>query len=425
MRTPRPLPVWAGRTAVLVGIVLVALNLRTAVAAISPIVADIRADIAIDSVGLGLIGALPPVAFAISGLVGGSLARRVGLERLLVLCILAMALGHVARGLAPSYGGLLAGSVVAFAGIGLANILLPPLVKRYFPDRIGLLTTVYVSMMSISTAVSASLAAPLADAAGWRWSLGVWAALAVAALVPWVAVLASNRGERMSSRNAGTASDADTSTSAAPGTDIPVAPTGRLAGPVWRSRTAWAVSAVFALSSLNAYAAFSWLPQILTDVSGVTPLEAGALLAVYGLVGLPAAILLPPLVVRARSVTPLVFAGIACFIGGYAGLLLAPTAVPLLWVVLAGAGPLLFPVAIVLINLRSRTAAGSVAMSGFVQGVGYTVGALGPLAVGLLHDATGSWTVPLLVLIATAVACIVPAIALGRVAFVEDEVERR
>ena len=193
MPDTRPLPLGAGRSAALLGIVLVAVNLRTAVAAISPIAAQIGADIGLDSVGLGLIGALPPGAFALSGLFGPRLARRAGLERLLLVSIAAMAVGHLLRGLAGSYWLLLSGSGVAFAGIGIANILLPPLVKRYFPDRIALMTSLYVTIMAVSTTVPAVLAAPVADAAGWRVALGMWSALAVASLVPWVLVLVQER----------------------------------------------------------------------------------------------------------------------------------------------------------------------------------------------------------------------------------------
>ena len=114
--------------------------------------------------------------------------------------------------------------------------------------------------------------------------------------------------------------------------------------------------------------------------------------------------------------------GLAAFVLGYLGLLLAPSTLTWLWVALVGAGPLLFPASLTLINLRSRTHEGSVALSGFVQGIGYSIGALGPLLVGILHSATGSWTAPLILLLVTVLACAVPAVLVGRRTFVEDEV---
>lgn len=412
MPATRPLPLWAGRTMALLGILLVALNLRTAVAAISPIAAQIRVDIALDTVGLGVIGALPPVAFALSGLFGARLAHRVGLERLLVAAIAAMAVGHLLRGLAGAYWLLLAGSVVVFAGIGIANILLPPLVKRYFPDRIALITTLYVTVMAISTTVPAALAAPVADSAGWRTSLGVWSVLAVASLLPWVAVLLRHRRERA----------ALAGTDEAP--ELVDAPP-RLIGRIWHSRTAWILAVIFALPSFHAYAVFTWLPELLVDVAGVTRVQAGALLALWSIMGVPAALIVPGLASRMRNVGVLVQVAIGAFVAGYLRLLLAPATLTALWVLLAGVGAMLFPAALVLINLRTRTSDGSTALSGFVQGVGYTLGALGPLTVGLLNQASGGWTLPLVALIATALACIVPGWMLGRHAFVEDEIGPR
>ncbi len=397
----------------LLGIVLVAVNLRTAVTAISPIADEIRIDIALGSVGLGIIGALPPVAFAVSGLFGAMLARRVGLERLLVISIVVMIAGHVARASAGSYSFLLLGSAVVFAGIGIGNVLLPPLVKRYFPDRIGLLTTMYASFRALSTAVPAALAVPIADSRGWRVSLGLWSVFAVGGLIPWIIVLLQDRRERAALDALG--DDAS---------DLPE-PEPRLVGRLSHSKTAWAITLIFALSSFQAYSMFSWLPQLLIDVADVAPAHAGTLLGLYAIVGLPASLVVPVLVAKMRNAGVLVLVGIISFVLGYLGLLLLPTVLTPLWVVLAGLGPMLFPAALVLINLRTRSPHASVALSGFVQGFGYGIGICGPLLIGIVHDATGGWTVPLVLLIAVAVACVVPARMLRQPAFVEDELEAR
>ncbi|HEV7955546.1 MAG TPA: MFS transporter, partial [Marisediminicola sp.] len=346
-------------------------------------------------------------------LIGALLARRIGLERTVVLSILVMAAGHLVRALAGSYVGLLVGTVVVFAGIGVANILLPPLVKRYFPDRIGLVTTVYASVMAISTAVPAALAAPVAGSAGWRLSLGIWSVLAFASLLPWLVVLVQHRRERGLAASALEYDEAP---------ELPE-PEARLLGSIWHSRTAWALTLIFALSGFHAYTAFAWLPQMLIDVAGVTPVQAGALLALFGIVGLPCALIVPVLASRMRNVGVLVQIGIAAFVAGYLGLMLVPGTWTALWVVLAGLGTMLFPAALVLINLRTRTADGSVALSGFVQGVGYTIALVGPILVGLLHETSGGWSIPLMLLIGTALACTVPGLMLRRPAFVEDEVE--
>ena len=420
----RPLPLWAGRTLALAGILLVALNLRVAVASVSPIADQISADVPLSTVALGTLGALPPVAFALSGLLAPLLAKRVGLEAGIALAAMAMVVGHLVRGLAGTYPTLLLGSVLVLAGMGFGNILLPPAVKRYFPDRIGLVTTAYATLLSLSTAGPAILAAPVADAEGWRVSLGVWAILAVTGLVPWVLLLVRDRRERRDRDDHDDRRDRDDRPNRREeaGDDLDSAAPA-LFRRMLRSRTAWAIGLSFAVSSLNAYAAFAWFPSMLVDIAEVDRTTAGALLAVYGLMGLPAALLLPALAVRIRNVGLLMQVGVGFFVAGYAGLLLAPAAAPLLWVVLTGLGPIIFPVCLVLINVRTRSHHTAIALSGLVQTIGYTIGALGPLVVGVLHDTTGGWTAPLLFLMSTTAIASVTGVMLARPRFVEDDLD--
>jgi len=402
-----PQSLWLGRSIALIGIMLVALSLRVAVAAISPIIDVINQDIPLSSVGIGVIGMLPPIIFALSGFVAPVIAHRLGLERALVLAIALMIIGHLARALSDSYLILIIGSAIALLGMGMGNVLLPPTVKRYFPDRIGIVTASYVTLLSISTAVPALLAAPVAETYGWRTSLGAWSLVATAALIPWLLVLGQQRTAR-----AAAALD--------PAPEVEVVHAAAVRG-LWRSRVAVAITIAFAVSALNAYASFAWLPEILVDLTGMSSVNAGLMLSIFGFAGLPAGIVAPFLVARLKNVGWLVFAGVAFFVIGYLGLIIAPTAATLLWVLLIGLGPVLFPVCLVLINSRTRTHGGSVALSGFAQGIGYTLGALGPLLVGVLHDFTGGWTAPLAFLLATALAAIFSAIALRSPRYVEDE----
>lgn len=399
-------PLWAGRAAAVIGVILIALNLRSAVAALSPILGLVDADIPLTSIGIGLLGMLPPLAFAVSGLVAPLVARRLGLEATMAVACVAMVIGPLVRAEAPSYSVLVAGSVVVLAGMGFGNILLPPMIKKYFPDRVALLTATYVTLMSVSASVPPLVAAPLADAVGWRISIGAWAVFAVAALVPWTVVWLSQR--RTARRSADAA--------------VQIAPP-QLLGQMGRSRTAIAISMAFAVTSLNVYAIFAWLPEIVADTAGTSPAEAGALVALYAAIGLPLGLLAPLVVSRVANQAWLILLGVAFFFAGYLGLLLAPTTATALWVVLAGLGPLLFPLSLVLINLRTRTQAGSIALSGFVQGIGYGVGATGPLILGLLHDLTDGWTIPLVFLLATAVLAVPAAVVLARPSFVEDEID--
>jgi MFS transporter, CP family, cyanate transporter len=395
-------PLWHGRAIALVGILLVAANLRTAVAALSPIFAEIRTDFDVSSIGVGLLGMLPPICFAIFGLIAPTFTRRLSLETVVLLSLTVILAGHLMRAFSTSFALLAIGSAVTFAGMGVGNVLLPPLVKRYFPDRIGLVTSLYATVMSVSTLLPPLLAVPVADAAGWHVSVGMWGVVSLLAILPWLRILITHRP-------------------AHPDSDVEVeAAQPAMAGRVWRSSLAWSLAVVFAVSSLNAYAMFAWLPQILHDVAGVSPLDAGALLSVYAGMGIPAGLLVPLLAARMRNVAILIYAGVAFFLVGYLGLILVPGTATWLWVAFAGLGPLLFPLCLVLINVRTRTHAGSVALSGFTQGLGYTLGALGPLAVGVLHQITGGWTLALILLIATALAAAAAGALVARPRYLED-----
>ena len=398
---------------VFVGVVLLALNLRTAVAAISPIVDLISAELTLDPVALGVMGATPPLAFAASGLIGPMVVRRVGLERALVLAIIVMVAGHLGRALAGSTLILVTATIITLLGVGVANVLLPPIVKRYFPTRVGAVTAVYATVMSVGATIPALIAVPVAEGAGWRVSLGVWFASAIVVAIPWVISLLG-RHDQTHDAAARAAEAVETGA-------LPVS--SRLS--VLRSPIAWSVAGVFATASFSAYAAFAWLPLLVSDLAGVDPAAAGGLLALFTIAGFPAALLVPVLASRLRSATPLVVAGLAFHLVGYLGLLIAPASATWLWVLLAGFGPLLFPLALALIGLRSRTAAGAVALSGFVQGFGYLVGAAGPFLVGIIHSATGGWVAPLWLLLAAAVFAVPALFVLAPGETVEDELERR
>jgi CP family cyanate transporter-like MFS transporter len=382
--------------------------MRSAVGSMSPIIDLIDEDLRLDHLVLSVIGAAPPLIFALSGLVAPLVARWLGLEASLIALTLIGGLGHLLRAVAPDAGVLLIGTVLALLGAGCCNVLLPPIVKRYFPDRIGTITALYVTVMSLGATVPPVVAVPIAEASGWRTSLGVWCLLAVIAAIPWVwqLVAAGRHVENLDTEARG----------------VEAAHAG--IGPrLFRSPIAWSMALLFAAPTISVYAMFAWLPSMAVELSGVGPAEAGFLLGAFAICGIPAALIVPILAVRLRSVSPLIVAGLVFFGAGYAGFLFAPTAAPLLWSVLIGLGPLVFPLTLTLINLRTRSHVGAVALSGFVQGFGYVIGALGPLVVGLLRDATDGWQVPIFFLLGSLVLEIPALVILRRARFVEDEVQ--
>lgn len=383
------------------GVILTALGLRTAVAVVSPIADRIAVDIPLGSVELGVIGMLPPIAFAVFALLTPAIVQRLGLERTMVVALVAMIVGHTARGLAPDYTVLLLSSVVVLIGTGVGNVLVPPLVRRYFPGKVGVFTALVTTLMAVGTAIPSVLAEPVASTAGWRLAVGMWASIGLVALLPWIGLAVRARRARVD--------------------DALEEPQASLLTAMIRSRTAWAIAILFSTTALAVYAFFAWLPQILAERTSLDAFGAGAMLSLYAVAAVPVSITVPILAARMRDIRPLVWAAWVFFLVGYGGLLLIPDQLTWLWVLFAGLGPLLFPLALTLVGLRSRTHAGSVALSGFVQGVGYAVACVGPLVVGLTHEATGSYTVALIVLLIATIPSLYAAHLLRSPRTVEDD----
>jgi len=404
---------WRGRITAVLAIVLLALSLRTAVAAISPIVGLINADVGLAPLGLGLLGMLPPLFFALCGFIAPPVARKCGLEAALSLAIITMIAGHLVRALSDSFLVLVLATMVSLLGMGLGNVLLPPAVKRYFPDFLGLMTATYATVMSIGAALPAFVAVPVASALGWRASLGMWAVVTGFALFPWIILWRNFRGSVVGWR--------ETLSTQTRGQSVFGPHAARMTG-LWRSPIARAMTLAFSVCSVNAYAAFAWLPQLLVDRAGVSGIDAGVLLALFAVTGLPLGIVAPMLVAKLRRPGRIIHAGVVAYIFGYGGLVVIPMTMTWLWVTLIGLGSIMFPACLVLITVRSKSHDGALALSGFMQGIGYTVGAAGPLVVGLLFELTSDWRVPLLFLLATAVTASFSGSVISRGRFVEDEV---
>lgn len=403
---PTKRPLWEGRTLAVVGIIVVAFNLRTAVTAMSAITAQISQDIVLTDTALGIIGMLPPLMLAAGGLLGPVLTRWTSLELNLLLSIIVMIVGHIMRSVAHEFPGLLAGSIVAMLGMGVGNVLLPALVKQYFPDRIALMTSIYAMLFSVSTATPGAIGPMVADTAGWRTSLALWAVIAVVAVPPWIGLLVRQYRTRKST---------DHSVRRALGTS------GRTGFRMWRSRIAWGLLLMYGLASLNGYAMLAWLPEILIDTAGVSSLEAGALLSVYAVTAGPLALIVPAIAVRLQNPGVLSYVGAATFFIGYLGLIFSPSFLTPLWVLIAALGTGLFPVMLALINARTRTPETTAALSGFVQGLGALVSVAGPLTVGILRDLSNGWTLPYIFLISTAVGILLSGFLLRSPKIVDDE----
>jgi CP family cyanate transporter-like MFS transporter len=376
--------------------VLLALNLRVAVGSLGVVLGPVRDDLGMSTAVAGIVTTVPVVCFAVFGVGAHGVVKRLGLHRTAAVVLTLITVGLLLRAVVESTALFMTFTTVALAGAAMGNIILPPLVKVHFPDRIGLMSALYGGALMAGASLGSISTVPLSDAlGGWRHGLGLWAGLAFVALLPWLAFLRH---------------------------DIRTDPTGsdRLASrDVLRSPLTWAMLVLFGSQSAMAYAQFGWLPEILTD-AGLSDARAGAMLGLLSGVGIPLTLGLPWLmrIVGERPVLPVAFAAVtAC---GWLGVLVAPTTMTWLWSVLLGLGGGAFTWTLTMIGKRTRTAAGTTALSVFTQGPGYVIAGIGPLGAGVLHDATGSWNVPLVALMSLTAVIGVSGWFVARPVMLED-----
>jgi CP family cyanate transporter-like MFS transporter len=374
--------------------VLVSLNLRAIVTIVGPLIDDIRADLGLSRSAAGLLATLPLVAWAIVSPLAPRVARRYGSDRTLVAAMVAMAAALALR-LVPSLPLLLAATFVAGCAGAIANVLLPALVKQHFPRHAAIMVAAYSIVLGIGAALAAGLAVPSMGWLGsWQAALAVWALPALLGALAWLPQLR----EEVRPPAAG------------PG---PHAHAG-----LWRDRVAWQVTGFLASLALLFYSMAAWLPDV-ERAHGMSAAAAGALLSLALTVGLPFGLVVGVAAQRLRDQRPVALGGMVPVIAGWLGVLLAPATAPWLWASLLGIGfGSCFPLVLTLIVLRAPDVRRATELSGMAQSVGYAVGAVGPVAVGALHDLSGSWTVPLAVLAASTVPTLALALAASRPRFV-------
>jgi CP family cyanate transporter-like MFS transporter len=379
-----------------VALALTGLSMRTAVTSVGAVLDQLQHDLHISSGVAGLITTLPVISFAGIGALTPRLSKAFGGHRLLVASLVISAVATAVRPIGDRVEWFIPLSLLALSAGAVSNVLMPSLVKEHFPDRIGAMTAVYTTALAVGTTAAAGLTVPIGDAtgAGWRGGLASWAVFTLLAALPWLPTCRT-----------------DHTTPDEPGAGVAMS---RLL----HSRTAWALTVFFAMQSMQAYIAFGWFARFLDD-HGISAGTAGAMVAVLSAVGIPVSLVAPRVAPhRLRAVVG--FFGL-CYLVAYIGLVVAPVGGAWVWMVLVGLGSGMFPVALTLIGLRSRTAGNTAALSAFMQAIGYIVAGFGPVLFGALFGATGSWGLPMTVLFVALVISLVAAWPSTADRYVDDE----
>ncbi|MBW8737374.1 MAG: MFS transporter [Streptomyces turgidiscabies] len=358
-------------------LVLAALNLRPGVTSLGPVLEEVRDSLSMSGTLSGVLTSVPAACFALIGSAAPLLARRYGAAGAIAAAAAVLTAGLALRPFATDPALFVTLTALSLAGIAIANVLLPAVVKERFPDRVGAMTGLYSMALNAGASSAAALTVPLTEAFGgdWRYGLGAWSVLAAMAVPPWLA-LARRRPPP----------EADRADPNAPHRPSPV----RLS----RDPTAWALTAYFGLQASSAYIIIGWLPQIFRD-AGLSAQTAGLLFSGTSLLGVPLSFALSAVAGKLRHQSGITAAIGVCGLAGYAGLWAGPATAPWLWAFLLGVANCSFPLALTMIGMRGRDGAAVVRLSGFVQGFGYLLSIPGPVAVGVLYDHSGGWRLPL------------------------------
>lgn len=379
-------------------VLLVASCLRPALTSVGPVVQRIQESTGLGSAGIGLLGALPLLAFAALSPVVALPAQRLGIERVVLAALMVLGAGILLRS-APAGGMLWVGTVLIGTGIAIGNVLVPVIVKRDFSQHVSVMTGMYTAVLSVAAATASGLTAPLAGTlpGGWRSALGLWALPPLLAAIWWAV---RTRGVRRSAARKNPLKEA--MTGALPLLPTEAEPPATRAVSLLRSPTAWAVTAFMGLQSAVFYTLGMWLPAMEAQI-GIDASRAGLHLFVMQSVGIAGNLAVSALAERRPSQSWLAVLFTGFILVAVLGALALPGAA-LLWAGLVGIGCSgSFAMALAMIGLRTQNHAQTMKLSGMAQCLGYLVAALGPLLAGALSDAAGTWAVVLWALLGVGV----------------------
>lgn len=373
----------------LVGIVFIALTLRSPLTTVGPLISSIRDSLGISNVLAGFLTTIPLLAFAIISPFAPKLARRFGMELTLFGSLILLTAGIIIRSLG-TIPALLIGTFLLGLAIAFGNVLLPSLIKLSFPLQIGLMTGIYSVSMNLSASIAIGVSVPLAQTAfGWQGALGMWSILALVALLVWLPQL---KNKRLAA--------------------IPEVAKEKI--PLWRSPLAWSVTLFMGFQSLLFYTTSAWLPEVL-KAQGISADNAGWLVSLLQFSQLPITFIIPIIAGKVKDQRMIVVGVTVLYIIGYGGVLLDITALTALWMIMIGlAGGAAFGLAMMFFTLRTQTPQEAANLSGMAQSFGYALAAVGPVLFGLLHDSTGGWTIPMFILIFASVIVLLSGMSAGR-----------
>lgn len=373
------------------GITALAFNLRPTITSLPPVFQELAAKLHLSSAEVTTLSAIPVVCFGVFSVIAARLGRRFGDERVLFAALIVLTVSLALRGIFPG-AALFPATILASGAIAIMNVLLSGMIKRRVPKHAGLVIGIYLFSLSAGSIIGSFISVPVYQASGGsvRPMLGLWALPAAVATIAWLPQLRHSR-PAVAARFATLSSRADQ--------PDPAQSASRGGHAVHRRALAWQVALFMGLQSLIFYSTLSWLPSLFRD-RGVSAADAGVLISIMSLAGLPTALLIPVLAHRAADQRAFVIPTVLLSGAGIGTALFAPVSTAVLSVSLLGiAQGSALGLAIFFTMARAATPAIAASLSALAQSVGYLVASAGPLLVGFLHSATATWTIPVLLLL--------------------------
>jgi MFS transporter, CP family, cyanate transporter len=358
----------SGQAILILGIILISINLRTSIASVGPLIPFIREDLGISNGLAGFLTTLSLLTFAVFSLFAPSIGKKLGHGRAIFLGVLLLTIGVVVRVL----GGielLYLGTAMTGIGIVIANVLMIPFFKAKLPEKIGLMTAILSTGMSLFAAVASGISVPLAVdlGLGWRGSLASWGIFMVLALVVWTPQMSTRKsvyqGDLLKAKN------------------------------VWKSRLAWQITLFMGAQSVMYFTMVTWLPDMFI-ARGMSPVHAGIALSYMQLISLIGTFFVPNYLIRLKEQSNVILLVGIGYLIGYGALFIHNEIIvyAALSIIGIGSGASL-SIAYTLISLRTAEDLTTAKLSGMVQSAGYILAALGPLIFGISLDLFNNWNI--------------------------------
>lgn len=361
----------------ILGLLLLGVCMRMPITSIPSVIKEIAQTFNVAPTSLGILTTIPLLCFGLLSSVVSATAQRIGNELTIAIAMALMFIGSYLRII--SFPLLMVGTVLVGIAITCINVLLPAIITDKFPERIGSITGMYNTAMTLFAAIGAYAITPITHQSSWQTAVIIISLIALISAIVWLPNLKYNEHAA-----AGQPTDKGTN--------------------MWKQLNAWWLLLFFGFQCFVFYSVVAWLPTIAMS-AGLSSDQASLIAGLLQLFALPFAFAVPVIAAKMTNRQPIMLAaGIAAMIGTIM-MFFSVNSFAYFCVValLLGAGSTTtFVLAMTLFGLKTKSATDTRNLSGMVQSIGYLIAALGPVVVGNLNAQTHNWIASVVVILIAA-----------------------